>query len=313
MKQKGLVVCLVLAAAGLTVWSAAAVRQQGDAGDMEARPFASPGADSPQAAPGSPGAARDPGADGTSLAGGRAVTPAGPAERAASPGPTAAESEGEVVALPQDLKVTVRETAAGRSLRVARQGHLVAVRSGAWRQIGMHEVNIPVDGDASLVWESTAPKTLETLRGRLSVGVDGAVSMEDTVRAAVVGEDARTAHRCQGHADGAGGFVVLCRVGAAAAAASVDGSEPREGVWSLAGDSTLVRFDLPMSGDGTSSRVLGYEKAGVGVLVRAEASRAPGESAAVLALGSGARPQPEPVRPVRMCHMPFHGDPRVSF
>lgn len=72
----------------------------------------------------------------------------------------------------------------------------------------------------------------------------------------------------------------------------------------------MVRFDLPMSGDGASARVLGYEKGGKGVLVRVEASRAPGEASAVLALGSDSRAQPEPVRPrgCFSCRLPPRDD-----
>lgn len=300
--HKGLLASLVLAAAGLTVWSAAAGRLHEAAADEGLAPSGREKGDVAEgggaraggaaaAAEGSATAdsqARDAAATGT------AGAPAGRAPRT--------KSHGESVAAPADMKVTVRDTPAGRTVRVRRPGHLIAVGRGADRRVGMHEVIWTAQGGGdgqsaeALAWESTSPRTLETLRGRLSVGADGAAAVSDTVRAYVVSEDAKAHHRCAGHEDGEGGFVVLCRVEGAAAAASVDGGDPRQGVWSLAGETTLVRLDLPMSGDGAAARVLGYEKGGKGVLVRAEASRAPGEAEAVLALGSDDRAQPRPIR-----------------
>lgn len=284
--QKGLVASLVLAAAGLTVWSAAASRRE----------VAAPVEQAPSAEQGVP-------ADALSAA---MASPAVSAADMAPPAP----SEGDAVPAPADLKITVRETRQGRVLQVRRHGHLIAVRSSGERRVGMHEIDWPVRADGGeITWEATNAKTLETLRGRVTVGEGGEVTIENTIRASVVSDDARPSHRCLGHADGAGGFVVLCRVDGPAAATSVDGKDPRQGVWSLAGDRTLVRFDLPMTGDGASARVLGYEKGGKGVLVRVEASRAPGEIAAVLAIGSDSRSQPEPVRRFGcFCRLPPRDD-----
>lgn len=284
--HKGVVGLLVLAAAGLTVWSAAGRQQEAAAVEQ-----ASSGVEqAPSAvAPAATQAAEVPAAD------------------SAPP----AASDGEPVAAPADLKVTVRDSKQGKVLLMRRTGHLVALRRGDERRVtGMHEVVVPAVQGGELVWETTSEKTLETLRGRVIVGDDGKVAFENTVRAAVLSQEARAAHLCRGHADGAGGFVVLCRVDGPAAAASVDGNDPKQGVWSLAGERTMVRFDLPMSGDGASARVLGYEKGGQGVLVRVEASRAPGEAAAVLALGSDSRAQPEPVRPggCFSCRLPPRDD-----
>ncbi len=286
--HKGLVVSsLVAAAAALTVWSAAAGRRE-QAAPVEQAP-------SPvESAPAAELAAA-------------AVKVDVVAPETAPP----AVSEGEPVEAPADLKITVQSTKQGRLLKVQRYGHVLALRRGGSVHVGMHEVIVPAASAAEdLVWEATSPKTLETLRGRATAPADGKATFGNTVRMATVTDEVMPSHRCVGHADGAGGFAVLCRVDGMAAAASVDGDDPKRGVWSLAGEKTLVRLDLPMTGDGASSKVMGYEKAGKGVLVRVEASRAPGELAAVLAVGSDSRVQPRVVRNIGcFCRLP-PGDDR---
>ena len=80
----------------------------------------------------------------------------------------------------------------------------------------------------------------------------------------------------------------------------------------LFGDPTLVRFDLPLAEDGVAARALGYVSAGSGVVMRAEASRLPGEERATLALLSAERAQPVPMP--RFRHRPPHRrPPHVDF
>jgi hypothetical protein len=304
--HKGLLVALVVCAGGLTVWSAAAGREERAASEPAAT-----------VAEEVPAAERGPVGQGLTAVDRTPDTAPAAAHNPSSEPASPAVSEGEPVAAPADLKITSTATRLGRVWKVRRQGHLVAVRLGGKVHAALHEVALPAGTPAQdLVWETTSTKTLETLRGHIVAGAEGSAAVENTVRVATLSEEARRSHLCRGHADGAGGFVVVCRVEAGAAAASADGGDPRQGVWSLAGMSpmgeisTLVRLDLPMSGDGATAKVLGYEKGGKGVVVRAEASRAPGEAAAVLAIGSDSRSQPSPPRRIGCfsCRLPPRDD-----
>ena len=297
---KGAAFTLVLAAVGLTVWSAAAKKQavsQPEANVVHA-PAAAPGesADLAGQSPGGPEGADSPVA-------------AGAAGAAAGVAVAARVVEEPSVPVPEDLRVTVKKTAAGHVVNVRRPKHVVALKVGSERRVGMTSVDWATKpGEATrLVWETTHEKTLETTRGELAwPGGDGEVSVQNATLRPTTTSESSASHVCRAHDDGAGGFVVLCRVDASAAAAAVDGDDPKRGVWSQAGGTTLVRFDIPMSGDGVDTRVLGYEKAGKGVLVRVEASRAPGESAPVLAILADSRAQPQVVRRIG-CFCTFEG------
>ncbi|MEZ4298244.1 MAG: hypothetical protein R3B70_25045 [Polyangiaceae bacterium] len=300
--HKGLLVSVLLAAAGVTVWSAAAATRTDT-------PEAPPAQETPAPGSAQPASPRELELENA----GEPVPVANSAvdERARvkdllaragreSDGPDDGDAEPAMV--PSDLVVSVSESPAGKTLKVQRSGHLLAVVGAGERRVALHEITLAV-GSASaseLTWETTSPRSLETLRGKLSVGADGKVAVTSVVAPASRVTDTRHSHNCVGHGDGAGGFVVVCTVDAPAAGTSLDGDKPQDGVWSLAGERTLLRFDLPMTGDGASARVLGYEKGGQGVIVRIEASRVPGEEEAVLAIGADSRPQPEPIRP-RCC------------
>lgn len=286
--HKSALAILVTAAAGLTVWSAAAGRQ----------------------ALSQPVEVRSPALPSPAVSAAEATLPAVLAtpERPARQGDAAVAAD-QIANLPppSDLKISVRDTPAGRVLTLKRQGYLVAVRQGADRRVGLHQAAWTRVGDAvKLTWETTNATTLETTRGELTwSGDDTTVPVFAAPPPAVVAADSAPGHRCQGHADGAGGFVVVCRVDSSAAAASLENKDSREGVWSMAGDSTLVRFDLPMGAEGVNTKVLGYEKARKGVLVRVEASRAQGEAAATLVIASDGRMQPNPPRPRICCRLPM--------
>jgi hypothetical protein len=273
-----------LAAAGLCVWSAAAHLSPVSAGSVTGS-LPEPAAKAPAAQ-------------------------AQPATEAPQAAPERAAPAEEAIEVPKDLQISVRATPKGRTLVVRRKGHLVTVRAGHDRKTGMHEATWPAGGAAKLVWETTDTKTLETTRGELAW--DGSGEAPAARSAAVlraVSREAKGAHACQAYGDGATGFVAVCRVDGQAAAASVESKDPREGVWALGGPTTLVRLDLPMEGEGVDTKVIGYEKASGGVLVRVEASRAAGEKAALLAIGSDSRAQPRPIRrPCCICRFPVDVD-----
>lgn len=299
--HKSLIGSLALAAAALTVWTAAAklAPTSGPQGAPASGPLPT-GAlqsdtlqnDTLQNAASQTGtlqtAAREP-----------VTAPATAAARPAIPAPVAVE-------MPAGLRATVKKSPLGPLVTLEHRGHVLAVRAGKVRKIGNDRVEwLARTGEAlSLTWETTATTTLETVRGQLAWSGDGeSADLSDAVLPPEAATRKGPFHACRGVHDGEGGFTVACKVDTPAAAAAVESVEASEGVWSMLGyDRTFVRFDLPMTGDGAVSKVIGFEKGGRGTLVRVEASRAPGEDQALLAIGDADRSQPRPRRFV--CRFP---------
>jgi hypothetical protein len=208
--------------------------------------------------------------------------------------------------VPGDVTVDVLRGSGGAwSVRLARKGHLVALRHGGARTAAADQATLAlVPGDPEpLVWEASRFDTLATTRGTLRL--DGAATPHALVRLAEApvpaGRDERQRHVCEAHEDGAGGFAVLCRVQGIPSAANVTGDDAKADVW-VAADrmAPVVRLDLPASPAGVEARMMGYAAGGEGVVVRAEASRVAGEERPVLTLLSADRIQPQvPRRSVR--------------
>ncbi|HVY44412.1 MAG TPA: hypothetical protein VHB21_00985, partial [Minicystis sp.] len=162
---------------------------------------------------------------------------------------------------------------------------------------------------APLVVEATSPTSLDTTRAVVRLAARGAPGERAAVRLAEppvdVARDARFAHVCRAHADGFGGFAVVCRVATAANAADVAGDDAAEGVFVLErGHAALARLDVDLGARDFDAKAVGYNARGRGVVVRAEASRLPGEAAPSFVLASDARLQP--VVPRRfICRMPL--------
>jgi hypothetical protein len=285
--HKGALGLLVLSAAGFTALSAAALRSAASShpienGNLEIASLQAPRAPATSAKP----------------------APIEPVSGAASDAPCPFGDQPADV--PDDLRVTVKATPKGRVVAVERRGQLVTLHRGHERHTAVNKAEwTEPSGGGALVWETTDPKTLATVRGNLALDAEGTrVTVSGAVTPAVVEEDLSAAHACRGVGDGASGFVVVCRVSGQAAATSVGTKDSKEGVWFQTGDTTLVRFDLPMEGDGADAKVIGLEKQGRGVLLRVEASRVPGEKEALLAIGSGVRDQPHPIRRGCVCRLP---------
>lgn len=289
---------LVLSAAALTVWTAAA---------KLAPASAPPDGAGPAGALANGTLTNGTLANGTlqtdtldSAAEDPATAPTPPAKaRPTLPAPVAVE-------IPAGLRASIKKGPLGPLVTLEHRGHVLAVRSGKARKVALDRVEwLARAGEPlSLTWETTAASTLETVRGHLAWPGDGAsIDLRDAVLPPEVTARKGAFHTCRGVSDGNGGFTVACKVDALAAAASVDAPDATEGVWSMVGaGQTLVRFELPMTSDGAVSKLLAFEKAGHGTLVRVEASRAPGEPDALLAIADAARPQPRPRRFV--CRFP---------
>lgn len=223
-------------------------------------------------------------------------------------------------AVPHDVTTTVARAEQGKlRVTVGRPGHLVMLRAGASRGAGHGSASILLDGlqkqaEEPLFWDTIDPSSLALARGvvRLSTG-QGA---EIVATPALIGYPASAAtqddhlHRCAAHGDGAGGFSVVCRLKPTAwrvGAASITGADPREDVWIMDARSvstgsidpttgwsrvdTFVRMDLPLAPGAAEGRILTYMAAATGVVVRAEATRLPGEEPSIL-ITSASRAQP---------------------
>jgi hypothetical protein len=216
------------------------------------------------------------------------------------PAPSIRETDAPV---PGDVKASVAlDGAGGYRVKLARKGHLVALRRGAVRTAAGEAASmvIAAGDEEPVVWEATSLETLATLRGTLRVS-DGKAGPRAGLRLAEApvpaGREAQRLHTCAAHEDGAGGFTVLCRIRAGAEAANVSAGDTRADVW-MAGSqgAKVARLDLPASPAGAEARVVGYADGARGVVIRAEASRVAGEEHPVLTLLSADRPQPQILR-----------------
>lgn len=220
---------------------------------------------------------------------------------------TAGGPEDKATSVPAGLKVTVKTTPKGRIYKLKHHGHVLSAQGAGERRTAMNELELPAGSGDKLAWETTDAKTLDTVRGELSwdEAAKSAV-LGGAVIPAVLSDGAEATHACRAMGDGGSGFVVVCRVEGQAAATSVETKDPRAGVWSQVGQQTLVRFDLPMIGEGVDTKVIGLEKGGRGTLIRVEASRVAGEKEALLAIAADGRSQPQPVRLFGcVCRLPF--------
>ncbi len=236
------------------------------------------------------------------------------------PKPRAQEVRETDAPAPSDLHLRVDKRGAGFRLVGERRGDVLSLRQGAERATGKDRVALDLGAAATpIVLEATGEKSLETTRVvvHLTEGGGGAAPafvahLAETPIAA--GGDQRDAHTCRAHEDGLGGFAVVCRVTSEANAGSITGDDGKDGVFEAitstgASATTLARFDLELGDERAVSKALAYNSRGRGVLVRAEASRLPGEDRPSLVVASNSREQPMVMRHCRIgCRIP-HFDP----
>jgi hypothetical protein len=203
--------------------------------------------------------------------------------------------------VPADVKVEVRrEGAADVQISVRRKGQVITLRRGDTRVVAAEVASIRLPRGAGdgvpLIWETTAPGSLATTRGLVVVtplaGKLPSAALRLTAAPTTLASDKGSSHACIAENDGLGGFTVLCRVDAMPFAASLTGATPREGVAVITGEHGMVRLDLPAPESGASAALVGYTDGLNGVVIRAEASRLPGEDHAVVTVVSATRQQP---------------------
>jgi hypothetical protein len=231
------------------------------------------------------------------------------AEPARSPGVAGAPIAALAEPAPPDLSVQVSSQGGGvHRIVVRRPGYLVALMHGWSRASGAESAGMRVEvaerddrapnarrarADEEIdrfVWETTAPGTLVTTRGVVSLRLDGAELRAQPWLAAPPDralEVTGAHHRCVAHRDDRQGFVVLCRLPKSArhvAAANVTGPRITEGaaVLAPAGGDPLVRLDLPLSPGIAEARLIGFTVGRAGVAVRVEASFTEGDEPSLL-------------------------------
>ncbi len=209
---------------------------------------------------------------------------------------------------PSDLRLRIEKGEDGWAIVAERRGDVVSLRQGDERATGVDKASLELaPASKAVVVEATRGKSLETTRVVVHVAkTDGATPPAFAAHLAeapaAAGADQRDAHACRAHEDGFGGFAVVCRVATEANVGSITGDDGRDGVFEAIartqGATTLARLDLDLGDELVVSKALAYNSHGRGVLVRAEASRVPGEDHPSLVVASSGREQPV-VRPIR--------------
>jgi hypothetical protein len=244
-------------------------------------------------------------------------------------GPATATEPPLDTSAPRGLSVAVKREGKDQvRVSLRRPGHMVTLSCGDQRDVGRESASIrlPYAGGSSapeLAWETADWSSLSVARGALRLVTDawgalgGVSSLVDTP-APVASLEGRL-HRCVAYADGAGGFTALCRVGPASrqvgaadltsnkpkvelapwriGAANLTSGDPRQGVWLVHGDASsglgdaLVRLDVPLLLGSVEGRLVGYLEGATSVVIRAEASRLPGEEPRIV-LSTASQKQP---------------------
>lgn len=196
---------------------------------------------------------------------------------------------------PPGISVKLSEQGSGEKLlHISEAGKLLALRQGKSKAVGYGKVSLTLKDDetAPIIWERSDPsRELETIRGivRLSAG---SLLVRMAEKPMVVSEEKKGRHYCQAIGDGAGGFIVLCKVQGIVTAANLNRNiNSKEGVFVQAGEPTVVRLELPMSEGSAEALAIGYAYSGIGMVFRAEGSWMAGERSAHLALQSAERRQ----------------------
>jgi len=237
------------------------------------------------------------------------AAPASLTAPASAPEADVAEPASEPPALPAGMRAILGKRVGPKiTLSVVRPRHVVTLVQGNTRALGSNEVSLAVDPTEPITWETTDRQTLETLRGEAFVDLreDGrfdAATLRPTTFLTAVAEESDGRHTCKAFALKNAGFSVVCRVESlTVSAARTFGESPLDRINNVAaGEQTFLRMELDPGAEGVDAAVLGYSSGARGHVVRAEASKLPGEARPSLALLSASRQQPVPL-PRRFPH-----------
>jgi hypothetical protein len=197
---------------------------------------------------------------------------------------------------PRDLLVRLERDRGGLHVRVDRPGFIVSLRRSGARAVsdGSARIDVASGGteETPIAWETTRRTTLETTGGTIRADAGGAPQVRVAEGPRSVAEDAKRGHRCRAHAEGTGGFAVVCRTGTILAARNLGSEAPQEGVTTWNHDGSFVRLDLEPAPGRPAAFVIAYTERDARVVIRAEASVVAGEDEPSIALVSAERDQP---------------------
>jgi len=235
------------------------------------------------------------------------VLPVGPAVDVPESKP-----ETNVVApeVPKDLQAIVNSKGGVKILTLVHRGHLVTLRRGETVILGDNSISIPLKDATPLVWESSERKTFETLRGVVEwderAGKSPTPRLVATERKSPMREISSVRHDCRA-LNGIDEIVtVMCRIDSlAVGAVRVFGDKPQAGIaMAESGEHRYFRMDLDTHEDDFDAVVIGYSDGIRGHVIRAEASKLPGETKSSFSLLAATRAQPIPIRRFRHHHHP---------
>lgn len=243
------------------------------------------------------------------------VVPLGPVVEVPENTPAPAEVVPE---MPADMRVIVNSKGGAKSLTLVHPGHLLTLRRGDTVVLGDNSVSIPIKEAESMSWESAERQTFTTLRGvvewEVTAGSRPTPSLRATSHALPTREVVSARHACKAFDGSKETVTVLCRVESlAVGAARAFGDKPQQGIAMVeVGERRYFRMELDLSKNEFDAVVIGYSDGIRGHVIRAEASKLPGETKASLSLSAAARTQPFRIIR-RFHHHPHHFRHEVDF
>jgi hypothetical protein len=215
---------------------------------------------------------------------------------------------------PTELRAIVNSKAGVKILTLVHRGHLITLRRGEMVALGENSISIPLKDAASIVWESSERKTFDTVRGVVEwdeqAGKFPIPRLVATDRMSPMREISSARHDCKAFAGTNEVITVICRIDSlAVGAVRAFGDKPLAGITSVeVGEHRYFRMDLDTHKDDFDAVVIGYSDGVRGHVIRAEASKLPGETNASFSLLAATRAQPAAI-PRRF----FHHRPHEHF
>lgn len=240
------------------------------------------------------------------------VLPLEPILEAPAPEPTPAVVVPE---LPADMRLVISSKAGMKSLTLVHPGHLVALRRGDVVMLGENSATLPLKDPGDISWESSDRKTFSMLRGAVDWEAQAKGHDKPILRATSNIEPSRTMaagrHECRAFEVSAEPMTVICRVDSlTAGAVRVFGKKPQDGIAMVeVGEHRYFRADLDASKEAFDSVVIGYSDGARGHVIRAEASKLPGEAKASYSFLAASRAQPVVIRRFHHHRLHHHDDP----
>lgn len=237
------------------------------------------------------------------------VLPMGPVVDAPENKPEAAVVIPE---MPAGMRVVMNSKKGAKMMTLVHPGHLVTLRHGDTVVLGDNSVSIPIKEIAQMAWESSERQTFDTVRGVVEweprAGKDQMPRLRATTRLLPMREMSGARHQCKAF-DENEIVTVLCRVDSlVVGAVRAFGNKPQEGIAMVeTADRRYFRMNLEPGKNEFDAVVIGYSDGIRGHVIRAEASKLPGETKASFTMLSATRAQPFQIRRFRHPHrLPPH-------